>query len=259
MSYQNQSLAKRIAIFSFNIMAYGIGAASLVYLILVYGSIINAQNGPVFMGPSFNNVFLSVLWNALLVVGFGYKHSVMASIKFKEKITKWIPDAVNRGFYLLATAGYLVFIIAFWSPVEGVLWQSEGAAYVSIMSVFLFGWGFLFIATFMIDHFELFGLKQGYYYLKNMPTPELKFVKTGFYAYVRHPIMTGMLIGIWCIPTMTNNHLIMSVFLSVYVWIGVYFEERKLKRILGEQYTQYCEEVGSVLPKIRLFNQQAVA
>ena len=87
----------------------------------------------------------------------------------------------------------------------------------------------------------------------------LNFVKTGFYAYVRHPIMTGLLIGIWCIPVMTVNHFMMSLLLSIYVWIGVYFEERKLKRILGNQYNQYCKEVGSILPKLKWRTSKAAA
>ena len=86
--------------------------------------------------------------------------------------------------------------------------------------------------------------------MKNQEVPDLKFVKTGFYAYVRHPIMTGLLIGIWCIPNMTANLLLLSTLFSAYVLIGVFFEERKLKRMLGDQYEVYCQEVGSIFPKI---------
>ena len=249
MTVQNPSLSSRISVLGFNTLSYLLGSSSLILLILVYGNIVTPENSPIFRGPQFDSNAMTILWNAIWIIGFGYKHTKMASTQFKEKMARFIPDAMNRGIYVLATAIYLCTMLHFWSPMDITLWTTSGAVYWVVMGIFLFGWSFLFIATFMIDHFELFGLKQAYFHFKQHQLPELTFVKNGFYAYIRHPIMTGLLIGIWFIPTMSMSLLIMSIGFTCYVFIGVYFEERKLKRLLGSQYEIYCREVGSLIPK----------
>ena len=250
MTTQTHSLFSRTGVMTFNTLSYFLGSGSLVLLILVFGNIVTPDNAPIFKGPEFDSTAMTILWNLAWIIGFGYKHTVMASIEFKAGMARFIPNAMNRGLYVLATAVYLVAMLYFWSPLEGVLWSVEGTAYWVVIAGFLFGWSFLFLATFMIDHFELFGLKQAYYHFKQHELPELTFVKSGFYAYVRHPIMTGMLIGIWCVPMMSVSLLMMSIGFTAYILVGVYFEEKKLKRMLGEQYDVYCQEVGSIIPKL---------
>ncbi|MGJ8681784.1 methyltransferase family protein [Paraglaciecola sp.] len=247
---QQHTLGARVGVLLFNSVSYFVGCTALVLLILIFGHVITAENAPIFNGPEFSSLFGTIIWNLAWVVGFGYKHSYMASIKFRDFIIRFIPEAMNRGLYTLATGVYLFLLLYFWSPLEGRLWDLEGSAYLIVMSIFLFGWTFLFLATFMIDHFELFGLKQAFYYFKQKKIPTLSFVKNGFYAYVRHPIMTGLLIGIWVVPVMTYSLLMLTVGFSVYVFVGVYFEERKLKRILGSVYHDYCQQVGGLIPKI---------
>lgn len=251
MSHTTHSFMSRAGVMIFNLLSYLLGASSLVLLILVFGNIVTPDNAPLFQGPIFDNAFISIAWNLALMVGFGYKHSAMASVEFKKWMAQFIPDAMNRGVYLLATASYLTSMLYFWSPLNGQLWSVNGELYAIVMTLFVFGWAFLFIATFMIDHFDLFGIKQAYYYFKNETVPELSFVQHGFYAYIRHPIMTGFMIGIWCVPQMSASLLMLSVGFSIYIVIGVYFEERKLKRILGDVYVDYCQEVGCLLPKIK--------
>lgn len=250
MNQQTNSAMSRVSVLVFNLLAYLIGSAALVCLILVFGSVITPDNSPIFSGPKFDSIYMAIFWNSLWLIGFGVKHSFMASISYKNWVERKIPAALNRGSYLIATGLYIFAMLMLWSPIEGTLWSVSGELYLAVIAVFVFGWTFLFLATFMIDHFELFGLKQAVHYFKGKETPQLSFVKTGFYAYVRHPIMTGLLIGIWCIPEMTGSLLVMSIGFTLYVWIGVYFEERKLKRLLGKTYVSYCADVGCLLPKI---------
>ncbi len=249
---QQQGLLPRLGVFIFNGVSYLVGCSALVLLISVFGGFVTTQNAPIFNGPVFDSLYLSLIWNVLWIIGFGYKHTFMASTQFRNMVVRFLPEAMNRGLYTLATGVYLFSLIYFWAPIRGELWSVDGIEYFVVMIGFAFGWGFLFLATFMIDHFELFGLKQAYCYFKQRKNPPLSFVKSGFYAYVRHPIMTGLLVGMWCIPEMSYNLLVLAIGFTLYVFVGVYFEERKLKRVLGDVYQDYCQQVGGLVPKISL-------
>ncbi|WGL15868.1 isoprenylcysteine carboxylmethyltransferase family protein [Microbulbifer bruguierae] len=242
-------LATRLLVMTYSVVSYAIGTSALLALILWMGGVLPAGLPVIAQGPAFDSPLAALLWNALWVVGFGYKHTSMARPRFKNWYSRHFPAATVRSSYVLATGVYLLPMLYFWSPMPAVVWASEGALSGLLLAVFALGWGILFAATFTIDHFELFGLRQAWQFLRQQPLTAPKFVQRGLYRYIRHPIMTGMLIGIWSLPVMTVEKLVMAFALTAYVFIGLIFEERALRRTLGEQYGEYCQQVGRLLPK----------
>ena len=184
-----------------------------------------------------------------LILLFGLQHSLMAREGFKRKVFGSTPPAVRDATYTLFSALALVVLYHFWQPVGGTLWAFEdGIGRWTLTLLYAAGWLFAFIATFQIDHFELFGLHQGYRYLRGIPEPRQTFQKKGFYRYLRHPIQAGTLVGIWATPVMSYGHLLFAVGMTFYILIGLYFEERSLVRSLGKAYETYKEEVPILIP-----------
>jgi protein-S-isoprenylcysteine O-methyltransferase Ste14 len=194
--------------------------------------------------------------NALLIdfgllTLFALQHSIMARESFKKRILQIIPEPIERAFYTLLSGVAFIFICYFYQPIDGYLWRVESSFWEALLWVgFAFGWGLSLFATFIIDHFELFGLKQPYYYLKNSKMPTIEFKERSLYKFVRHPIQLGVLLGLWLTPKMSYGHLFLSVVLSIYIFIGLYFEERSLSREFGAVYEDYKKRVGMLLPKI---------
>jgi protein-S-isoprenylcysteine O-methyltransferase Ste14 len=137
-----------------------------------------------------------------------------------------------------------------------VLWSvaNDGIA-IFLWGLFAFGWAYLLAATFAINHFDLFGLRQVYLYFRNQPRSPLRFVKTAMYRFSRHPIQTGVLIGVWATPEMTMTQLPLSVGFTVYIFVGLWFEERDLVKDIGRPYEEYRLEAGRFLPRIRGLNR----
>ena len=184
-----------------------------------------------------------------LILLFGLQHSLMAREGFKHKVFGNAPNAVRDATYMLFSALALVALYRYWQPVGGSLWAFEdGIGWWSFTLLYAVGWLFAFIATFQIDHFELFGLHQGYRYLRGIPEPQQTFQKKGFYRYLRHPIQAGTLIGIWATPVMSGGHILFAVGMTLYILIGLHFEERSLVRSLGKAYELYKKEVPMLIP-----------
>ena len=186
-----------------------------------------------------------------LITLFGVQHSVMARPGFKARWTRMVSPAIERSLYCLASALCLIALFAFWHPIEGTVWLVENeVARLSIWALFLFGWTILFIATWLISHFELFGLAQAWRHSRGA-TPPLQSFRTPFlYRWVRHPIYSGFLLAFWATPHMTYGHLLLAVGFSVYVFIGIAHEERDLVSHFGDDYVDYRKRVGSVVPGI---------
>ena len=232
---------------AYAVVAYLIGVGGLAYMILwmaglapgAFGSPLSASAVGAFVG----DVCLLMLWSV--------QHSVMARARFKDGLTKIIPAAAERSTYVLMSGAVLFVMVAFWSPMPQVIWNAQhGLARVVLWGSFIAGWTFLLVATFGTNHFELFGLRQAYLHYKGVAYSPLPFTRTGIYGWMRHPIQTGVLIGIWSVPTMHLDHLIMSSGLTIYVFVGLCFEERDLIRSFGEQYERYRAEVGGLWPKV---------
>lgn len=190
-----------------------------------------------------------VLINTGLLLFFGLQHSVMARSFFKEGLLKNVSNAAKYATFSFASSICLLLIYFFWQPVEGLIWDFQNGMWFLMLTVlYILGWLVAFIATFMIDHFELFGLHQGYRVLKNIPEPEVKFQINYFYKYVRHPIQAGTIVGLWATPSMSYGHLLLSVGMTVYISIGLYFEEKDLVRVFGEEYADYIARIPMLVP-----------
>lgn len=192
-----------------------------------------------------------MFWNLVLVALWGLSHSGMARRGFKDWITKFIPEAAERSTYVLVSGVVSILLIGLWQEVPGVIWSiGNPLAATLLWTLFGFGWVYLLAATFAINHFDLFGLRQVYIHFKDQPRTSLKFVKTAMYQFSRHPIQTGVRVGIWATPEMTATQLVLSIDFTVYIFIGLWFEERDLVKEIGEPYEQYRQETGKVLPKL---------
>jgi len=237
----------RILILLYGVISYFIGVAGLVAIIAVIAGLMPwgfLCDEPISSLPP-------IVWNCLLVIIWGVLHTGMARPGFKAAITKIIPDAAERATYTLVAGVTSIAMVGLWQVVPGQVWHTEMVWAVYLLwAIFAFGWVFLLAATFAINHFDLFGLQQVYLHYKQLPTPPEKFVKRAMYRYIRHPIQTGVLIGIWATPSMTMTQVVLSVGFTIYIFIGLSFEERDLIRIHGNDYLQYREEAGKLFPRV---------
>ncbi|WFL76496.1 isoprenylcysteine carboxylmethyltransferase family protein [Altererythrobacter arenosus] len=191
----------------------------------------------------------AVIINLGLIALFGIQHSVMARQGFKQAWTRIIPAPIERSVYLLATVAVLVLLFLFWHPVEGNLWSVENeAARMVIWGLFWIGWGVLFISTWLLNHFELFGLQQAWYHMRGQEIPPMKMRTPLFYKAVRHPLYTGFFIAFWATPDMTYSHLLAAVGFTIYIVIGIHYEEKDLLSAFGDEYAEYRRRVGSFIP-----------
>jgi protein-S-isoprenylcysteine O-methyltransferase Ste14 len=191
-----------------------------------------------------------VLIDTGLLLFFGVQHSVMARSFFKDGWLSNIPEAVKSATFAIASSICLVLIYSFWQPIDGYLWdfQNNTAPWYLMTDIYIIGWLMAFISTFMIDHFELFGLHQGYRVLKNTPAPKQEFQIRFFYKYIRHPIQATTIIGLWATPLMSYGHLLFGIGMTIYVLIGLRFEEKDLIRTFGETYKEYMEKTPFLIP-----------
>ncbi|WP_069301345.1 methanethiol S-methyltransferase [Neptunicoccus sediminis] len=234
--------------FIYGIVVYVIFLATFLYSIgfvgnvLVPKSIDSGAQGPIASSLIINLVLLSV---------FALQHSIMARPAFKRLWTTVIPQAAERSTYILMTSGALIMIFAFWQPLPAVVWDVRNTVLgTALTGLFWGGWLVVLASTFMIDHFDLFGLKQVCANLKKRQPIQLGFMEVGLYRFMRHPIMTGFLIAFWTAPTMTVGHLLFTLVTSGYIVIAVLrLEERDLIAQFGEDYITYQNKVPAFLPR----------
>jgi protein-S-isoprenylcysteine O-methyltransferase Ste14 len=245
---------KRSLVLGYALISYLVGCAGLAYLILWMAGMLPGAFG----APWETHREMDWITDLLLLTLFGLQHSVMARPGFKRVLRRLLPGAAERATYVLASGLVLLLLVAFWSPMPQSIWLIQApTASTLLWLLFVSGWVLLFSATFGTNHWELFGLRQAWLYFRRRPWESLPFVRTGLYRYVRHPIMTGLLLGIWATPDMRLEHLLMSTGLTVYIFIGVFFEERDLIGFFGQDYLQYRREVGAVLPRLRRAGKNA--
>ncbi len=186
-----------------------------------------------------------------LIALFGVQHSVMARPAFKAAWTRTVSPAIERSIYCLASALCLILLYTFWHPIPGTVWSVENpAARMIIWGLFLLGWTILFIATWLISHFELFGIAQAWRHFRKTEAPAQPFRTPFLYNWVRHPIYSGFLLAFWATPHMTFGHLLLAIGFSAYVFIGIAHEERDLIGHFGDSYVEYRKRVGMVIPGV---------
>jgi protein-S-isoprenylcysteine O-methyltransferase Ste14 len=202
----------------------------------------------------------AVLINSLLLGLFAVQHSVMARPAFKRWWTRFVPDAVERSTYVLLASLVLFLLYWQWRTMPAVIWEASWpAGRVALWALFWLGWAIVLASTFMINHFELFGLRQVLTAWRGKPSTDLGFRALLLYRLVRHPIMAGFIIAFWATPRMTAGHLLFAVATSGYILIALQLEERDLLAALGDQYRQYRRAVPMLLPWPRRHKEESVS
>ena len=238
---------KRLVVFLYGVVSYAAFLASLLYAVaflgnMVPGSIDSAADGPV--------------WQALAIDGgllalFALQHSIMARQWFKRAWTRIIPEAAERSTYVLLSSLLLLLLFREWRPIGGVIWDSEGTIGEVILScTYVAGLLIVLLSTFMINHFDLFGMRQVWLYLNDRPYTPLTFGTPYFYRFVRHPLYVGWLLTFWSAPVMTSAHLFFAAMTTAYILIAIQFEEADLVAMHGDKYRLYRKQVPMIVPSM---------
>lgn len=235
----------RVLVFLYGLIAYAAFFGAILYAIGFVGNILVSKS---IDGPATVPFTEALMINAALLGLFAVQHSVMARQWFKRLITRIIPEASERSTYVLLSSAILSLLYWKWQPMEGTIWSVEGTWATVLQVFFWMGWGLLFLSSFLINHFDLFGLRQVYLNLTKKDYTQLEFKLPSLYKIIRHPLYLGFIIGVWATPNMSVGHLVFSIATTAYIFVGIQFEERDLVRIHGENYTKYQKEVPMILP-----------
>ncbi|MFI4903025.1 MAG: methanethiol S-methyltransferase [Burkholderiales bacterium] len=203
---------------------------------------------------SIDSTPLGDFWSSLgidfaLLALFAVQHSGMARKGFKRWLTRFVAEPIERSTYVLASSAALIVLFAFWQPLGGVLWSVEDPLAVGLLrGLCAAGWLTVLAATFLINHFDLFGLRQVWLYARSQPYRPLEFRTPGLYRLIRHPLYFGFIVAFWATPTMTVAHLVFALATTIYILIAIQLEERDLVANLGEAYRAYRRQVPMIVP-----------
>jgi protein-S-isoprenylcysteine O-methyltransferase Ste14 len=232
-------------------MLYG-GVAYSIFLIAFLYAIVFVGNlpAPKTIDSGTPGALLpSLIVNTLLLGLFAIQHSVMARPAFKRWWTRFVPHSIERSTFVLLASLALLLLYWQWRPLTSVVWSVENAfGVITLNTISGIGWALVLISTFLINHFELFGLRQVFARLRGVALPEARFKAPSLYKSVRHPIYLGFLLAFWATPHMTSGHLLFAIGTTGYILIGIRLEERDLIAQFGEQYRNYRKQVSMLIP-----------
>ena len=237
---------KRIAFFVYGSLSYVIFLGTFLYALAFVGNLgvptalDGTPSGPLVSAFAIDVVLLTV---------FAVQHSVMARKWFKDWWTRLVPKPLERSTYVLFSSLALILLLWQWRPLGGVVWSVEDPLGRFVLrALFAFGWCLVLVSTFLINHFDLFGLRQVWLYLTGRPYTALHFGTPGPYRLIRHPLYAGWLFAFWSTPTMTLAHLLFSIATTAYILIAIQLEERDLVREHGDSYEAYRRSVPMLIP-----------
>ena len=240
----------RLLVFAYGLLAYLMFGATYLYAVGFVGNLVVPKS----LDSAPTAPFVTALLIDLGLLGlFAVQHSVMARPFFKRIVHRLIPEAAERSTYVLASSVALMLLFWQWSPLGGVVWDVQNPiGRAALYSGFAFGFLLVFVATVLINHFDLFGMRQVWLHLVGREYRPLAFVTPGPYRLVRHPLYVGWFFAFWCTPTMTVTHLVFAVMTTAYILIAIQFEERDLIRMFGDEYRRYRQRVAMLFPWPRL-------
>ncbi|HMQ59464.1 MAG TPA: isoprenylcysteine carboxylmethyltransferase family protein [Flavilitoribacter sp.] len=237
---------KRLAVLLYGVVSYSVFFGTFLYLIGFVGNLFvpkSIDGNPAVPLPQ------AILTNIGLVLLFGLQHSIMARQGFKRWWTKFVPKPIERSTFMLFTCLALITLFVFWQPLGGVVWVIEnGFAKGVLAASFALGWVVILVSTFLINHFDLFGLRQTWFYFRGQDYRNLPFKTPVLYRFVRHPLYFGFLLAFWSAPVMTVTHLLFSVSITAYILFAIRLEEKDLISFYGEKYRAYRNIVPMIIP-----------
>lgn len=239
---------KRTLILLYGVASYAFFFVAFLYAIGFVGNIWVPKS--IDSDPTMSLANALILDLALLTL-FAVQHSGMARPAFKKWLTRYIPEAAERSTYVFMSTACLVALMYYWAPLGGVIWEVESFWAAALMNTLYLGsWGLLLYATFLIDHFDLFGLRQVWFAFRNKEMPEQGFVTPALYRIVRHPIYVGWIGIVWFTPVMTVTHAVFAIGATGYIFVGMTLEEWDLEKAHPE-YSQYKRKVPALIPSIK--------
>lgn len=237
---------KKVLYLGYGVLCYCLFLGTIMYAIGFVGNLFVPKS---IDSPPQTSLLSAVCINASLLLLFAIQHSVMARPAFKQWWTKMVPLPLERSTYVLMASACLILLMWLWQPMGGIVWQVEDTVFKTVLSIaYLSGWSIVFTSTFLINHFDLFGLRQVWLFYKGKPYSALQFRLHLFYKLVRHPLYFGFLVAFWATPTMSLAHLLFAILTTGYILVAIQWEERDLMAHFGEQYQRYKKWVPMLVP-----------
>lgn len=246
---------RRIAFFLYGVICYVVFLATFLYAV---GFVANVLVPRGIDSPQTTSPVQAVVVDAVLLLVFGLQHSVMARQGFKRAWTKIVPGPLERSTFVLFASLALILLFWQWQPIGGAVWEvRDPFARMALQGISLLGWGIVLLSTFLINHFDLFGLRQVFLYLRGVEYTALDFRRPLFYNYVRHPIYLGFILAFWATPSMTVAHLVFALATTGYILVAIQLEERDLVRNYGSRYEAYRHQVSMLVPRMPRRQEEA--
>jgi methanethiol S-methyltransferase len=237
---------KKILFLFYGIVAYLIFFGTFCYAVGFVSTLLVPKHVDSVPTSSLSHAFLV---DAVLLSLFALQHSIMARPAFKQWWTRFVPEPIERSTYVLLSSLCLLLLFWYWQPLGGIIWEVElGTTKLVLISLCLFGFGLVLVSTFLINHFDLFGLRQVWFYFTGKNYEAIPFRTPLIYNYVRHPIYLGFIIAFWATPTMTAAHLFFAIMTTGYIFVGIQFEENDLIKHFGAKYKEYKRSAPMLIP-----------